>query len=253
MFCPKCGKENFEGAQLCSACSWVLSSVSTTLPPNAKTSKAAIWALVLGILAPFTCLLTTLPAIICGIVGLVKINKSRGQLKGNGLAIAGIAIPVAALPIVAILLAILMPALAKVRNLSYRLMCGENIASISKAMALYANDYNEQYPTPSKWCDLLVEKTDVSPMKLKCKGAPNDGRCNYAMNKNVEKLGSNAPPDMVLLFESGPGWNQSGGPELLTTDNHQGDGCNVVYCDGHVAFESKKSLPYLKWTADPNK
>ncbi|MDO8302612.1 MAG: DUF4190 domain-containing protein, partial [Sedimentisphaerales bacterium] len=109
MFCPKCGKENVEGVQLCSSCSWVLGSASTMPSPDAKTSKAAIWALVLGILAPFTCLLTTLPAIICGIVGLVKINKSRGQLKGTALAITGMVIPVAMLPIVAIMAAISVP------------------------------------------------------------------------------------------------------------------------------------------------
>jgi prepilin-type processing-associated H-X9-DG protein len=253
MYCPKCGKENIEGVQVCSSCSFVLSGVSVAGAIEVKTSKAAIWALVLGILAPFTCLLTTLPAIICGIVGLVKINKSRGQLKGKGLAIAGIAVPFVAIPIVAMLLAILMPALAKTRQLSYRLICGTNVASIGKAMLCYANDYNDMYPTPSKWCDLLVEKADVPPMQLKCKGASNDGRCNYAMNKNIEKLGVTAPANMVAIFEASPGWNQYGGPELLTTENHCGDGCNVLFADSHVEFVKTEDIPKLKWTADPNK
>ena len=90
-------------------------------------------------------------------------------------------------------------------------------------------------------------------MQLKCKGAPNDGRCNYAMNKNVEKLGVNAPPDMVLLFDDGPGWNQCGGPELITAENHKGDGCNVLFVDGHVEFVKTEDISKLKWTADPNK
>ena len=115
MYCPKCGKENIEGAQLCSSCSWVLTSTSTGLAPDVKISRSAIAALVLGILAPFTLFLTTLPAIICGIIALVKINKSRGQLKGNGLAIAGIAIPVVVLPIVAMITAIMIPTLSRTR------------------------------------------------------------------------------------------------------------------------------------------
>ena len=48
--------------------------------------------------------------------------------------------------IIAMLLAILMPALGKVRQLAYRLMCGTNQAGLGKAMMVYANDYAESYP-----------------------------------------------------------------------------------------------------------
>ena len=68
------------------------------------------------------------------------------------------------------------------------------------------------------------------------------------MNKNIEKLDAGrTPPDMVLLFETHAGWNQSGGPEILTTDNHQGDGCNVLFVDSHVEFVRTKDLNDLKW------
>lgn len=60
-------------------------------------------------------MLTLVPAIICGIIALVKISKSQGRLKGNGLAIAGIAIPFALLPIVGIVLAIAVPAFNEAR------------------------------------------------------------------------------------------------------------------------------------------
>jgi len=48
--------------------------------------------------------------------------------------------------IIAMLLAILMPALNRVRQLAYRLVCGTNLGGLGKAMASYANDYAEQYP-----------------------------------------------------------------------------------------------------------
>ena len=67
------------------------------------------------------------------------------------------------------------------------------------------------------------------------------------MNKNVEELGTSAPPDMVLLFETHPGWNQAGGPEILSTDNHQGLGCNVLFIDNHVEFVKTEDLDKLKW------
>ena len=119
MFCPKCGVENVEGVQLCKSCSWVLASTSVVeVCQDAKTSGLAITSLVLTILVPFTFLLTTLPAIIFGIVALVKIEKSGGRLKGKGLAIAGIAAPAILLPVCLMLLAIMMPALGKARGVN---------------------------------------------------------------------------------------------------------------------------------------
>jgi len=252
MYCPKCGTENPDDAQLCRSCSWVLTSTSTVASnPDAKTSGLAITSLVLGILSFCTFFLTMIPAIIFGIISLVKIEKSGGQLKGKGLAIAGIAVPSASLffmvPIM--MLAILMPALARVRMISYRMVCGTNLLGLGKAMLIYACDNDEMYPTPSGWCDLLIEHCDVSEKMFRCKGT-REGPCNYAMNKNMEKLGTKAPPNMVLLFESYPGWNQSGGPEILTTENHNGEGCNVLFNDLHLAFIKTEDINDLKWTAE---
>jgi len=145
---------------------------------------------------------------------------------------------------------IMMPALVRVRQIAFRTVCAKNLEALGKAMLIYASDYDEKYPTPSKWCDLLIEHTDVTKKNLRCPGAP-EGPCNYAMNKNIEKLNAGrAPPDMVLLFETHPGWNQTGGPEILTTDNHQGDGCNVLFMDLHVKFVKTEDLDDLRWTAE---
>jgi prepilin-type processing-associated H-X9-DG protein len=249
MYCPKCGIENPDDVQLCHSCSWVLTSISTTAQnPNAKTSGLAITSLVLGILSIFTLFLTALPAIILGIIGIFKIEKSAGQLKGKGLAIAGIAAPAAIIPF-ALLMGILMPALSRVRMIAQRQVCTTNMASLGKAMLIYAYDSNDMYPTSSKWCDLLTEYADVTKESLVCKGA-SEGPCSYAMNKNIEKLGTKAPPDIVLLFETKPGWNQCGGPEILSTDNHRGEGCNVLFNDGHVEFVKIKDINNLKWMAE---
>ncbi|HUW19037.1 MAG TPA: type II secretion system protein [Sedimentisphaerales bacterium] len=42
--------------------------------------------------------------------------------------------------IIALLMSILMPALARVRELAQRVVCGTNLAGITKAMVVYAND-----------------------------------------------------------------------------------------------------------------
>jgi hypothetical protein len=254
MFCPKCGVENQEDAKLCRSCSWVLTSVGPTAPaPDAKTSALAIASLILGISSFCTFLITAPLGIILGIVSLFKIEKSQGRLKGRGIAIAGIALPGIALPVIALLMGIMMPALARTRMIAYRMVCGANMAAISKEMILYSGDNKDMYPAPDQWCDSLIKYDPNFPKKMFCCKGDKQGPSSYAMNKNIEKLGNNAPPDMVLLFESKPGWNQSGGPELLTTENHQGEGCNITFNDGHTAFIQAKDINNLRWTAEPAK
>jgi len=48
--------------------------------------------------------------------------------------------------IIALLMGILMPALARVRQIAYRLYCGTNLSGIGKAMLIYANDYDDELP-----------------------------------------------------------------------------------------------------------
>lgn len=261
MRCPKCKTENPDNAASCRFCNCALPGVAASGPAQqAKTSGLATASLVLGILAPFTCFITAIPAIIFGIVALVKIGKGHGQLKGKGLAIAGTCVSgtlLILLPVFALLMGIMMPALARVRQVSLRMVCANNVSTLAKAMVIYQNDYNEIYPTTSKWCDLLVEKEYVyvkpSGEPFRCKIAK-DGPCNYAMNINVEGLElRELLPDMVLLFETHPGWNQSGGPEILTTENHQDDGCNIAFVDGHVQFVRTKDLKNLRWGGKEDK
>lgn len=48
--------------------------------------------------------------------------------------------------IIALLMGILMPALARVRQLAYRMVCGTNLSGIGKSMMVYATDNEEEYP-----------------------------------------------------------------------------------------------------------
>ena len=48
--------------------------------------------------------------------------------------------------IIALLMGILMPALARVRQVAHRLICGTNLSGIGKAMLIYANDYDDELP-----------------------------------------------------------------------------------------------------------
>ena len=52
--------------------------------------------------------------------------------------------------IIALLMGILMPALSKVRQIANRLVCGTNLSGIGKAMMVYANEYDDEFPRAHK-------------------------------------------------------------------------------------------------------
>jgi len=56
--------------------------------------------------------------------------------------------------IIALLMGILMPALAKVRQIAYRMVCGTNLGGIGKGLMVYANDYDEDYPIGGRYANL---------------------------------------------------------------------------------------------------
>lgn len=152
--------------------------------------------------------------------------------------------------ILVIALGMLMPAYMSMKGVvPYRLVCQSSLTKLGKLMLIYAGDYDEKYPPADKWCDLLIEfgainkPADIVEKDFRCHGNKEE-RCSYAVNQNCEP---NSPPDVVLLFETKGGWNQSGGLELLTADNHGGKGCNIVFVDNHVEFVKKEDFSKLNW------
>ncbi len=130
-----------------------------------------------------------------------------------------------------------------------RLRCLDHLQQLSLGLALYAEENGGQWPAAQNWCDALVERFegqgDVQGV-FRCP-LGGEGRCHYAMNPDADPRG---PADVVLLFESKPGWNQQGGAELLITDRHQG--ANVLLVGGIVKFIQPGEAAQLKWKADPN-
>ena len=61
--------------------------------------------------------------------------------------------------IIALLMGILMPALARVRQIAFRMVCGTNLSGLGKAMLIYANDYEDELPRAggreSAWTDRI--------------------------------------------------------------------------------------------------
>ncbi len=109
------------------------------------------------------------------------------------------------------------------------------------------------YPTPSEWCDDILRPyyhsggiTDgvMTPEPHICPSA-GEGKNHYAMNPNCRP---DSPADMALLFEAKAGWNQHGGRELFTFDNHDPKGGCVLLNGGTVKFiRTAEELRRLRW------
>ncbi|MCX5634013.1 MAG: DUF4190 domain-containing protein [Phycisphaerae bacterium] len=253
MYCPKCGLENPEDAKVCLSCSQPLPVPPDMPQADVRTSALAIWSFVLALMGLFTFMITALPALICGIVSLVKISKSNGRLKGTGFAVAGITVPVVfSFFILPMMLAILMPALGKTRQLAQRIICSTNLSGLGKAIVFYTNDHNDAYPSTDGWCDVLIKDCNVAPRQFCCPSSDTKkGQSSYAININVAgKKASEIPPDTVLLFETSPGVNPAGGPEILNADNHRGNGCNVLFAGGQVKFIKYEEFDKLRWNPE---
>jgi prepilin-type processing-associated H-X9-DG protein len=195
----------------------------------------------------------SLIGLLVGLVALVTVREKGGKLVECTVAILGIILN--ALILSTFFVAFFGGGLyfSKVPMPS-RVVCRKNLKAVGKALRAYANDTGlTAYPQADKWCDLLIhyyEADNVSPMgreQFLCRGAlekDEQGPCHYAINPNCKPR---SPDDTVLLFETKGGWNQFGGPDTLTTENHNGKGCNVLFNDGSVRFVKTGKLDKLKW------
>jgi hypothetical protein len=136
----------------------------------------------------------------------------------------------------------------------FRLRCGcvLHLRNLMNRLDRYARS-QKAYPTSVAWCDVFVRyyedrgfTADVTRFssEVRCPAA-GEGKCHYAMNPACK---ADSALDMVRLFETKPGWNQHGGPELFTFDNHDPKGGLVLLNDGTVRFiRTEEELKRLRW------
>jgi len=140
----------------------------------------------------------------------------------------------------------------QIQPLRLRCYCAYNLRNLNGRFSWYRG-INRAYPPADTWCDAFVTyyagggyTMAVSNFagEVTCPAA-GEGRAHYAMNVNCEP---NSPSDMVLLFETKAGWNQHGGPELFTFDNHDPKGGCVLLNGGPVKFiRTEEELKQLRW------
>jgi prepilin-type processing-associated H-X9-DG protein len=141
--CPECGRELI----IPKAADPLYEPPYHSVPREAETtSGGAIASLILGLTSIFCCLsvLTGLPAIILGVVGLNEMSASHGRVRGRGLAITGIVTGVIGcllivFPVLAVLLVrVSLPtALESAKSAADRARCANNLKQIGLALHNY--------------------------------------------------------------------------------------------------------------------
>jgi len=225
---------------------------SAAPPLPAKTSGLAVTSLVLGILGLFTCGITALFGLILGIIAMVKAKQpGKGAAGGSGIALAGVIVSAIVVLLVPFFIctAMLLPALAAAKQKAQEINCMNNEKQLALAVHLYSNDNKDQFPPAATWCDAIRSHVG-SERVFQCPAGDQSQRCHYAYNARLDGLdASKVNPNTVLIFETGGGWNVSGGPELMLNHARHGRGriFVVAFADGHVEAVTDSRLNTLRW------
>ena len=196
---------------------------------NQKTDVVSIIALVAGILGVFLPLVN-IAAIILGAIGMSRTSKQG--VGGKGLAISGLVLGIVGFLFSCVMLSIMLPALNRVRETANRAKCASNMSMIGKAAILHGIENRNNMPPD---LTTLFKNGDLTDEAMCCpsstatpgmSSASSDAQSRQSGYLSYVWVGSglttNAPSETPLLIEP--------------LSNHDGDGGNVLFCDGHVEF-----------------
>ena len=154
------------------------------------------------------------------------------------------------IPIIALILAVMIPVLSRINHIYQRSLCESHLKGISYAVRIYTYENNGKYPTPTQWCELVLENPGgFNEMAFWCRTEPK-GTFSYAINKYLYQIDPNeVSPQTVLLFEADLGRNGIGGKEdlVLRHKEHGSLGCNITFADGHIEFVTEDHVSELRW------
>lgn len=219
---------------------------------EAKTSGMAIASLVLGICGFVSCGISSIVGLILGIIGLGSIKKSAGQLKGQGLAIAGIAVSalgIVLMPLIGLMMAILTPALVSARHQARSAATMHNAKQLCLAMIMYSDEHDGRFPPADNWPDALAPYLGHEEKILRSVFNPEAGRA-WAVNAHLgarQQSDIAQPHRVVLVFEAAYGSPPSGGRELLPEKPRGHRGYVIGFLDGHVESVRPERLDELVW------
>lgn len=192
------------------------------VPYNASPKVGlAVAALVCGILG-FCFLPLGLVGLILGIIAVVRASRDPSRHGGKGMAIGGICTGGLSLVFVGpLMVAILLPSLARAREHAKRVVCKVNMQGLGMAMLSYAAENNNVFPDdPAK----ALTGPGISAKNLECPSSGGQSNYRYVPGWST-KDGANKP----LVYEP--------------IENHGDEGGNVLFVDGHTEWVEKARWP----------
>jgi prepilin-type processing-associated H-X9-DG protein len=138
----------------------------------------------------------------------------------------------------------------------YQSDCILNMKRLGTAMLVYAQDYDERFPPPSRWAEAIAPKMDQAEESVpeqrgdpfRCPAATTVGSYGLNASMNGQLLADIMDPAAaVLLFEAdAPSRSFAGGPKDLARQRHSRMP-NVLYVDGHARGANKYVQQKLLW------
>ncbi|MBK8266854.1 MAG: hypothetical protein IPK83_00505 [Planctomycetes bacterium] len=165
--------------------------------------------------------------------GMVSLSYGSWPLPGS----PGLSANVAT---VATGISILLPSLSRARELSKRTVCAANMRGIGQAMYIHAMDHDEKFP---KKLGELIEENNVTSRQFVCPSSvavPHEEPTEKQLTEcyvYIPGSTTSSDPRNVILYER--------------FDNHQREGVNVLFQDGHVSFT--KDIEHVKQLIEETK
>ena len=230
------------------------------LKPAAKQQGLAVLSFVLGICSFVLCLsaITGIPAIICGHVAQSRAKRFPQQYGGAGFAVAGIILGYVSILFSLVVLGLLLPALAKIKQNGprwqgrppwqgqiQRVDCQNNLRQIGLSFKVWALEHNDQFP-------FNVSTNQGGTLEL-CKPGPDGFDANAVAHFRIiskelstptflvctkdhvkhaaPDFDSLQPDNITYLLRTGTNINSDNPQEVLAVCPIDG---NQLFCDGNV-------------------
>ena len=136
----------------------------------------------------------------------------------------------------ALMLSILLPSLNRARETANRVKCASNERQIGMAIMLYANENKGKYPPD---LGTLLRTQDITVEVFTCPSSGNTIPPEVKTGPmDVQVAWVNGSASYVYL---GAGMKNTAGAEQVVAyekeDDHDQDGMNILYGDGHVEWQ----------------
>ncbi len=161
------------------------------LPIRLASNKPAKLSLIFGLLTILLFILASVPAIIFGIMGIIRAGKP-GVGRGKGMAIAGIVLA-AVLPPIQIAF-VLVPAIDNARREEMQVASAANLKLLSIGLLKYANDHKACLPPDLQATYVYVNTPSAYRHPASKRPAPNAQNLNAESDYVYVYAGQKPPP-----------------------------------------------------------